>query len=62
MIVLTLTVIAALFFLYQMNKMTFALSEVREFSDEQRDKVFRTVNILMLILMISFYVDVYFVI
>ncbi len=59
MIVLTLTVIAALFFLYQMNKMTFALSEVREFSDEQRDKVFRTVNILMLILMISFYVDVY---
>lgn len=59
MIVLTLTVIAALFFLYQMNKMTFALSEVREFSAEQRDKVFRTVNILMLILMISFYVDVY---
>jgi len=62
MFVRTLTVIAALFFLYQMNKMTFALSEVREFSDERRDKVFRTVNLLMLILMISFYVDVYFVI
>ncbi|MDV2686272.1 hypothetical protein RYX56_18040 [Alkalihalophilus lindianensis] len=50
----------ALFILYMINSMTDALCERREIPSEKQPKVFRTINILMTILLTSTYVKFMF--
>ncbi|HEY9582372.1 hypothetical protein [Savagea faecisuis] len=59
-LILTLTVFAALFFLFQINRMTYALIVTREISEEKQPRVYKTVNLLILALMILFYLQVYY--
>ncbi|AXH99891.1 hypothetical protein DV702_09165 [Sporosarcina sp. PTS2304] len=58
--VLTITILFSLFYLYQINKMTFALCQSREIPEEKQPKIYRTVNILITILIMSLYVEVFF--
>lgn len=58
--ILVITILFSLFYLYQINRMTFALCESREIPEEKQPKVYRTVNILITILILSFFVEVYF--
>lgn len=57
--VLTITILFSLFYLYQINKMTFALCQSREIPEEKQPKIYRTVNILITILILSLYVEVF---
>ncbi|CAM3178984.1 hypothetical protein FITA111629_08190 [Filibacter tadaridae] len=56
--ILIITVLFSLFYLFQINKMTFALCASREIPEEKQPKIYRTVNILVTILILSFYVEV----
>ncbi|MBB4826553.1 hypothetical protein [Sporosarcina sp. Te-1] len=56
--ILTVTVLFSLFYLYQINKMTYALCQSREIPEEKQPKIYRTVNILITILILSFYLEV----
>ncbi|MDV6378395.1 hypothetical protein ORD22_09150 [Sporosarcina sp. GW1-11] len=58
--VLTITILFSLFYLYQINKMTFALCQSREIPEDKQPKIYRTVNILITILILSLYVEVFF--
>ncbi|EGQ20057.1 hypothetical protein HMPREF9372_3600 [Sporosarcina newyorkensis 2681] len=58
--VLTITILFSLFYLFQINKMTFALCQSREIPEEKQPKIYRTVNILITILILSLYVEVFF--
>ncbi|WP_096155249.1 MULTISPECIES: hypothetical protein [Bacillus] len=50
----------AVFILFYINKLTNALCEQKEIPEERQGKVFRTINVLILILLISSYVDILF--
>ncbi|WP_100371920.1 hypothetical protein [Bacillus sp. FJAT-45037] len=50
----------ALFILFMINSMTDALCERKEIPTEKQPKVFRTINILMTILLTSTYVKFMF--
>lgn len=58
-LILIATVIFSLFYLYQINRMTYALCESREIPEEKQTKIYRTVNILISILIFSFFVEVF---
>ncbi|ARD47654.1 hypothetical protein CSV69_15245 [Sporosarcina sp. P26b] len=58
--VIAITILFSLFYLYQINKMTFALCQSREIPEEKQPKIYRTVNILITILILSLYVEVFF--
>ncbi|KMK75683.1 hypothetical protein [Alkalihalobacillus pseudalcaliphilus] len=53
-------ILFAVFILYSMNSMTDALCERREIPAEKQPQVFRTINILMTILLTSTYVKIFF--
>ena len=53
--ILVITVLFSLFYLFQINKMTYALCESREIPEEKQPKIYRTVNILITILILSFF-------
>ncbi|MCG7337512.1 hypothetical protein MHZ95_19825 [Sporosarcina sp. ACRSM] len=57
--ILLITILFSLFYLYQINKMTYALCESREIPEEKQPKIYKTVNILVTILILSFYVEVF---
>ena len=57
-LILIVTVMFSLFYLFQINKMTFALCQSREIPEEKQPKIYRTVNILVTILILSFYLEV----
>ncbi|MFC6116596.1 hypothetical protein [Sporosarcina thermotolerans] len=57
-LILVITVLFSLFYLFQINKMTFALCQSREIPEEKQPKIYRTVNILVTILILSFYLEV----
>lgn len=57
-LILIITVLFSLFYLFQINKMTYALCESREIPEEKQPKIYKTVNILVTILILSFYVEV----
>ncbi|WP_425505499.1 hypothetical protein [Sporosarcina jiandibaonis] len=57
-LILVVTVLFSLFYLYQINRMTFILCTTREIPEEKQTKIFTTVNILITILMLSFFVEV----
>ncbi|MBE1554906.1 hypothetical protein H4683_001984 [Filibacter limicola] len=56
--ILIITVLFSLFYLFQINKMTYALCESREIPEEKQPKIYRTVNVLVTILILSFYVEI----
>ncbi|PIC69518.1 MULTISPECIES: hypothetical protein [unclassified Sporosarcina] len=58
--VIAITILFSLFYLYQINKMTFALCQSREIPEDKQPKIYRTVNILITILILSLYVEVFF--
>ncbi|ALC80612.1 hypothetical protein AM592_02710 [Bacillus gobiensis] len=48
----------SVFILYYINKLTNALCLVREIPEDRQDKVFRWINVLILILLISSFVEI----
>ncbi|MBD1380715.1 hypothetical protein [Metabacillus arenae] len=50
----------AVFILYYINKLTNSLCLVREIPEDRQGKVFRTINILVTILLISSYIEILF--
>ncbi|MBM6617213.1 hypothetical protein [Bacillus suaedaesalsae] len=50
----------ALMILYMINRMTNALCIQKEIPEERQPKVFRTINILITILLVSSYIEVLF--
>ncbi|MDX8361243.1 MULTISPECIES: hypothetical protein [Bacillaceae] len=48
----------ALFVLYYINKLTNSLCIQKEIPEERQPKVFRTINVLITILLLSSYVEV----
>ncbi|MFS0862517.1 hypothetical protein [Fredinandcohnia sp. 179-A 10B2 NHS] len=50
----------AVFILFYINQMTYRLCEQKEIPDDRQPKVFRTINILITILLVSSYVEVLF--
>ncbi len=58
-LIFIITIMFSLFYLYQINKMTYALCESREIPEEKQPKIYKTVNILVTILILSFYVEIF---
>ncbi|WP_040224795.1 hypothetical protein [Bhargavaea cecembensis] len=56
--IILITILFSIFYLFQINKMTYALCESREIPEEKQPKIYRTVNILITILIISFFVEI----
>ncbi|MFO1442761.1 hypothetical protein KDN24_05975 [Bacillus sp. Bva_UNVM-123] len=53
-------IIFAVFILYNINKMTNSLCLQKEIPEERQPKVFRTINILITILLVSSFVEILF--
>ena len=53
-------IVFSVLYLFQINRMTYALVTTREIPEENHQKIFRTINILILILLVSLYVGVEF--
>ncbi|HHY74449.1 MAG TPA: hypothetical protein GX497_14735 [Bacillus bacterium] len=51
----------AVFFLYIINSMTNQMCLRKEIPEERQPKVFRTINVLITILLISTYIEILFV-
>ncbi|HWK21701.1 MAG TPA: hypothetical protein VNS08_01605 [Ureibacillus sp.] len=56
---LLIVVLFSVFYLFQINRMTYALVTQKDIPEEKHGKIFRTINILITILLVSFYVEVY---
>jgi hypothetical protein len=56
--VISIFIVLAVFILYYVNKMTNSLCIQKEIPEERQHKVFRTINILVTILLISSYVEI----
>ncbi|MDQ0214752.1 hypothetical protein J2S13_001149 [Oikeobacillus pervagus] len=55
---ITVFIIFSIFILYNINSMTNSLCIKREIPEERQPKVFRTINVLITILLISSYVEI----
>ncbi|MFD2681044.1 hypothetical protein [Bacillus seohaeanensis] len=55
---ISMFIIFSVFILYFINKMTNALCLQKEIPEERVPKVFRTINILITILLVSSYVEI----
>lgn len=53
-------ILFASFILFYINKLTDSLCEQKEIPEERQSKVFRTINILVTILLISSFVEIMF--
>jgi hypothetical protein len=51
-------IVLAIFILYYINKMTNSLCIQKDIPEERQHKVFRTINVLVTILLISSYVEI----
>ncbi|KUP07947.1 hypothetical protein Q75_04095 [Bacillus coahuilensis p1.1.43] len=58
--VLLVFIVMAGFILYFINTLTFTLCTTREMSEEKQASVFRTINILITILLVSSYIEILF--
>jgi hypothetical protein len=56
--VISVFIIFAVFILFNINKMTNSLCLQKEIPEERQPKVFRTINILVTILLISSFVEI----
>nr|WP_295971169.1 hypothetical protein [uncultured Bacillus sp.] len=57
---ISIFILFACFILFYINKMTNTLCLQKEIPEERHPKVFRTINILVTILLISSYVEILF--
>ncbi|MGG0739013.1 MULTISPECIES: hypothetical protein [Niallia] len=57
---ISIFIILAILILYNINRMTNALCNQKEIPEDKQPKVFRTINVLITILLISSYVDLLF--
>lgn len=55
---LLVVVLFSVFYLFQINRMTYALVIQKEIPEEKHGKIFRTINVLITILLVSFYIEV----
>ncbi|MFD1707326.1 hypothetical protein ACFSCZ_11350 [Siminovitchia sediminis] len=53
-----LFIIFAIFILYTFNNLTYSLCVQREIPEERQPKIFRTINILITILLFSSYIEI----
>jgi hypothetical protein len=53
-------IIFAVVVLYNINKMTNSLCLQKEIPEDRQPKVFRTINVLITVLLLSTYVEIYF--
>ncbi|MEH7112536.1 hypothetical protein V7124_09190 [Neobacillus niacini] len=51
-------IVLAIFILFYINKMTNSLCMQKDIPEERQHKVFRTINVLVTILLISSYVEI----
>ena len=58
--IIGIVVVFSILYLFQINRMTYALVTSREIPEENHQKIFRTINILITILLVSLYVGVEF--
>ena len=59
-LILFVLVLFSVFYLFQINRLTYTLCMRREIPEEKQPKIFRTINILVTILLISLYIEVTF--
>ena len=59
-LILLVLVLFSVFYLFQINRLTYALCMRREIPEEKQPKIFRTINILITILLVSLYIEVTF--
>jgi hypothetical protein len=57
---ISIFIIFAIFIVFSINKMTNTLCIQKEIPEERQPKVFRTINILILILLTSSYLEILF--
>ncbi|WP_075619903.1 hypothetical protein [Paenisporosarcina indica] len=56
--IIMILVLFSIVYLFQINRMTYALCIQREIPEEKQTKIFRTINVLVTILLVSFYVEI----
>ncbi|MBQ0140822.1 MAG: hypothetical protein KBT36_16225 [Kurthia sp.] len=54
--IIAVVILFAVFYLFQINRMTYALCTRKEIPEEKQPKIFRTINVLITILLVSLYV------
>lgn len=59
-LILFVLVLFSVLYLFQINRLTYALCMRREIPEEKHPKIFRTINILITILLVSLYIEVTF--
>lgn len=59
-LLLVVIILFSVFYLFQINRMTYALCMRKEIPEEKQPKIFRTINVLITILLVSFYMEVLF--
>ncbi|XJZ28108.1 hypothetical protein ACF5W4_04740 [Bacillota bacterium Lsc_1132] len=57
---ISIFIIFAILILYYVNKMTHSLCIQKDIPEERQHKVFRTINVLITILLISSYMEILF--
>jgi len=55
---ISIFIVFAIFILFYVNKMTSSLCIQKEIPEERQHKVFRTINVLITILLISSYIEI----
>jgi heme/copper-type cytochrome/quinol oxidase subunit 3 len=58
--VISIFILFSVFILFYVNKMTNSLCLQKEIPEENQQKVFRTINVLVTILLISSYIEILF--
>lgn len=56
--IIGIVVLFSILYLFQINRMTYALCMQREIPEDKQIKIFRTINVLVTILLVSFYVEI----
>lgn len=57
---ISIFIVFAIFILYNINRLTHSLCIQKEIPEEKQPKVFRTINVLITILLISSFVEISF--
>ncbi|MGG0719218.1 hypothetical protein ABE096_16705 [Robertmurraya massiliosenegalensis] len=57
---ISIFIIFAIFILFNINKLTNSLCLQKEIPEEKHAKIFRTINVLITILLISSYIEILF--
>ncbi|GIN62851.1 hypothetical protein J27TS8_28440 [Robertmurraya siralis] len=56
--IISIFIVFAIFILFNINKLTNSLCLQKEIPEEKQAKVFRTINVLITILLISSYIEI----